>query len=87
MRIASKLLFAVAGCVWLSGCALIAPNSASVVEAAAAEDAAFCRSNGGPPGSNEYAACMKERDLARGEQERRLDRAHQRMVDGMLNGH
>jgi hypothetical protein len=53
-------------------------------QAAAVDDEAVC-SQAGAPGSNAYAACMKERDLARETQQRRMDRTHQRMVDDMLN--
>jgi hypothetical protein len=81
----AKLLFAVATGLLLAACAQIAPQSPAVVAAAEADDDAYCRSNAGPPGSNAYAACLKDRDAVRSAAQNRMDRTHQRMVDDMLN--
>ena len=71
----------------LAGCAQLSPQSAvAQAETAAVDDEGFCRSNGGPPGSNGFAACMKDRDAARARQQARADRTHTRMIEGMLNG-
>jgi hypothetical protein len=73
--------------VLLAGCAQISPRAAvAEAEAAAVDDEAFCRGNGGPPGSNGFAACMKDRDAMRAQQAARADRTHNRLVEGMLNG-
>jgi hypothetical protein len=69
----------------LSACAQIAPSSPAVVAAAEADDDAYCRSNAGPPGSNAYAACLKDRDAVRTAAQSRMDRTHSRLVDDMLN--
>jgi hypothetical protein len=82
----SKLLPAVACALSLAACAQIAPQSPSVLAAAAVDDDTFCRANGGVPGSDGYARCLKERDIARAQEQRRGDRAHERMVEGMMSG-
>ena len=85
MRMRLRFWSILAWTMLISGCAQIAPQSPAVVAAAVADDEAFCRANAGPPGSNAYAACLKERDVARAEQDRRMDRTHQRLVEDMLN--
>ena len=56
----------------LAGCFQSAREQA---EAAAVDDDALCQKNGGPPGSNGYAACMKDRDVQRSSSQARIDRA------------
>ena len=80
-----KSLFVVATALLLTACAQIAPQSPAVVAAAEADDDAYCRGTAGPPGSNAYAACLKDRDAVRTAGQSRMDRTHQRMVDDMLN--
>jgi hypothetical protein len=84
MRIVVSTLLLAAG-LFLAACAQIAPQSPAVVAAAEADDDAYCRRSGGPPGSDGYAACLKERDASRHATQGRMDRTHQRMVDDMLN--
>jgi hypothetical protein len=81
----SKFWLVLAGALVLSACAQISPPSPAAVAQAEADDDAYCRSNGGEPGSNGYAACMKDRDAARSAQAARMDRTHQRLSDDMLN--
>jgi hypothetical protein len=49
------------------------------------DDDALCQKSAGPPGSNGYAACMKDRDVARAGSQARVDRAHRRVTEDMLN--
>ena len=78
-------MFALAAGLMLASCAQAERPSPMASAQATSDDDAFCRSNGGAPGSNGYAACIKEREVARAGQEGRMDRAHQRMADDMLN--
>jgi len=66
----------------LGGCLQTAREQ---VETAAADDDAPCQKNAGPVGSNSYAACMKDRDVARAQSQARTDRAHRRVTEDMLN--
>jgi hypothetical protein len=66
----------------LAGCMQTARER---VEAAAVDDDALCQRNAGPPGSSAYAACMKDRDVARANSQARVDRAHRRVTEDMLN--
>ena len=88
MRGPVPILCLVAACAaLLAGCAEISPRAAvAEAEAAAVDDDAYCRSNGGPPGSNGYATCLKDRDAARARQQTRVDRTHTRLIDSMMNG-
>ena len=49
------------------------------------DDEAFCASKAAP-GSNIYAACLKDRDVARSQSQSRMDRTHRRVSEDMLNG-
>ena len=67
----------------LAGCLQTAREQA---ETAVVDDDVLCQKNGGPVGSNGYAACMKDRDVARSNSQARVDRAHRRVSEDMLNG-
>ena len=79
-------LFAVAtAALLMTGCAQFERNQpvANVVD-----DDAYCRANGGQPGSPGYAACLKDRDVAasRGAgSNSRIERAHRNLAEDMLN--
>jgi hypothetical protein len=79
----TKLLLAIAIGLSLAGCMQTAREQA---EAAVVDDDALCQKNAGPPGSNGYAACMKDRDVARAGSQARVDRAHRNVTESMLNG-
>jgi hypothetical protein len=79
----SKFLLATAVGLSLAGCMQTAREQA---EAAVVDDDALCQKNAGPPGSNGYAACMKDRDVARAGSQARVDRAHRNVTESMLNG-
>ncbi|MBI3701799.1 MAG: hypothetical protein HY242_15325 [Afipia sp.] len=51
---------------------------------AVTDDDAYCRRQGYTQGSKEYAACLKDRDVAasRGD---RIERAHRNLAEDMLN--
>ena len=68
-----KLLLTIIVGLTLAGCMQTAREQ---VEAAVVDDDALCQKNAGPPGSNAYAACMKDRDVARAGSQARMDRAH-----------
>jgi hypothetical protein len=79
----TKFLLAIAVGLSLAGCMQTAREQ---VEAAAVDDDALCQKSAGPPGSNAYAACMKDRDVARAGSQARVDRAHRNVTESMLNG-
>jgi hypothetical protein len=79
----TKLLLTAAVGLSLAGCFQSAREQ---VEQTAVDDDALCQKNGGPPGSNGYAACMKDRDVAREGSRARLDRTHRNVTENMLNG-
>jgi hypothetical protein len=79
----TKLLLTIAVGLALAGCMQTAREQA---EAAVVDDDVLCQKSGGPPGSNGYAACMKDRDVARAGSQARVDRAHRNVTESMLNG-
>ena len=79
----TKFLLTIAVGLSLAGCF---QSGREVAEAAAVDDDALCQKNGGPPGSNGYAACMKDRDVQRPSSQARIDRAHRNVAEQMLNG-
>jgi hypothetical protein len=83
MRVTTPLtLLAILVSVPLGGCL---QTGREVAAAAAVDDDALCQKNAGPPGSNPYAACMKDRDVQRSQSVARTDRAHRRVAEDMLN--
>jgi len=50
-----------------------------------ADDDAHCRANNVAPGSAEYVACRKDRDVARSKVEVRADRRQRDLGEYMLN--
>lgn len=78
-----RLLLAILVSFSLVGCLQTAREQ---VEAAAVDDDALCHRSAGPPGSNAYAACMKDRDVQRSQSQARMDRSHRRVSEDMLNG-
>ena len=67
----------------LTGCAQFERNQPVAVT----DDDAYCRANGGEPGSSAYAACLKDRDVAasRAAGGSRIERAHRNLAEDMLN--
>ncbi len=49
------------------------------------DDDAFCKANGGQPGSSEFANCLKNRDVQRSNAIVRADRAQRNLGEYMLN--
>ncbi len=49
------------------------------------DDDAFCRANNVAPGSSEYAACRKDRDVQRDNANARIDRRQRDLGDYMMN--
>jgi hypothetical protein len=78
----TKFLLAIVVGLSLAGCLQTAREQA---EAAVVDDDATCQKSAGPPGSNGYAACMKDRDVARAGSQAKVDRAHRRVSEDMLN--
>lgn len=66
----------------LSACAQISRETANT--AGPSDDEAYCRSSGAP-GSDAYAACVKNRDVSREQSQARRDRTHKRVAEDMLN--
>jgi hypothetical protein len=67
----------------LAGCAQFERRPMADV----ADDDALCRAQG-EPGSAAYAACRKDRDVARSEatsSNSRIERAHRNLAEDMLN--
>ncbi len=52
----------------------------------ATDDDTHCRANGGPPGSDGYAQCLKNRDSARAVAVERADRTHRNLTERMRSG-
>ena len=77
-----RILLPVALGLSLAGCMQTAREQA---ETAVVDDDALCQKRGGPPGSSGYAACMKDRDVARANSQARVDRAHRNVTEDMLN--
>ena len=77
-----RLLLTIVVGLSLAGCMQTSRETAT---APAVDDDAVCRSKG-PAGSNAYAACMKDRDIAREQGQARMDRTHRRVAEDMLNG-
>jgi hypothetical protein len=69
----------------LAGCAQFDRQSAPV---ATVDDDAYCRTNGGEPGSAAYVACRKDRDVAASRASSSgsgIERAHRNLAEDMLN--
>lgn len=49
------------------------------------DDDKYCRENGGPAGSADYANCLKNRDVQRSNAITRADRAQRNLGQYMLN--
>jgi hypothetical protein len=49
------------------------------------DDDTFCRANNVAPGSPEYVACRKDRDVQRGNFNARLDKRQRNLGEYMLN--
>ncbi|MGL5168374.1 MAG: hypothetical protein ACRC9K_21025 [Afipia sp.] len=84
MKQTGPTIFIVAMMLLLAGCAQFERSPAP---AAVVDDDAYCRANGGQPGSSAYAACLKDRDVAasRGSGSSRIERAHRNLAEDMLN--
>ena len=82
MRATSRLLLTLVVGLSLAGCLQTAREE---LAAAQIDDDALCQKNAGPPGSSPYAACMKDRDVARSQSQARMDRSHRRVSEDMLN--
>lgn len=65
-----------------TGCAQLARQTP---QAAAVDDETYC-SNLGSPGTDAFAKCLKDRDVARERSEGRMEAAHRGLSDRMLNG-
>ena len=83
MRMNSKLALALL---------LVAPLLAGCLERGqptmvdtSGDDDALCRANNVAPGSNEYIACRKDRDVQRNNANARTDRRQRDLGDYMMN--
>jgi len=78
-------MLTVASAVLLSACAQFERNTSPQ---ATVDDDAYCRANGGEPGSSAYVACRKARDVqssrAAGSNSR-IERSHRNLAEDMLN--
>ena len=92
MSATRPLIWAVVSVAYLlGGCAQMSqdgPVASREQAAPVVDDDAYCRSNGGEPGSSAYVACRKNRDVAasRAASSDRYERAHKNMAERMLNG-
>jgi hypothetical protein len=66
----------------LAGCAGSQPRSVSSLSE---DDDTFCRANNVQPGSAEYIACRKDRDVQRSNTTTRADRRQRELGEYMLN--
>jgi hypothetical protein len=67
----------------LAGC--LERGQPSLVNADGDDDDAFCRANNVAPGSKEYVACRKDRDVQRSNANARADRRQRDLGEYMLN--
>jgi hypothetical protein len=67
----------------LAGC--LERGQPTMVYAGGDDDDAFCRANNVKPGSPEYVACRKDRDVQRNNANSRADRAQRDLGEYMLN--
>jgi hypothetical protein len=67
----------------LAGC--LERGQPPMVNASGDDDDAFCRANNVKPGSPEYVACRKDRDVQRTNAENRADRRQRDVGEFMLN--
>ena len=67
----------------LAGC--LERGQPTMVNANGDDDDAFCRANNVKPGSSEYIACRKDRDVQRSNAESRADRRQRDLGEYMLN--
>jgi hypothetical protein len=79
----TRILLTIIAGLALAGCL---QTGREEVAAAASDDDAYCQRQAGPPGSDGYAACMKDRDVQRSQSQARMDRSHRRVSEDMLNG-
>ncbi len=75
--LAAVLALALGGCATRSD----PPVSADLAQ----DDDTFCRANNVAPGSSEYIACRKDRDLMRDRAAARADRRQRDLGDYMMN--
>lgn len=68
----------------LSGC-FLEKGQPTLVNAEGDDDDAFCRANNVKPGSSEYIACRKDRDVQRNNANARADRRQRDLGEFMLN--
>jgi hypothetical protein len=67
----------------LGGC--LEKGQATLVNADGDDDDAFCRAGNLKPGSSEYIACRKDRDVQRNNANARADRRQRDLGEYMLN--
>jgi hypothetical protein len=69
--------------LFLSACA--SHNPPAVTAAGTDDDDAYCRANNVQPGSPEYTACRKDRDVQRNAAQAKADRRQRDLGEYMLN--
>ncbi|THD61724.1 MAG: hypothetical protein E7813_21705 [Bradyrhizobium sp.] len=67
----------------LAGC--LERGQSTMVNAGGDDDDAFCRANNVKPGSPEYIACRKDRDVQRANAQSRADSRQRDLGEYMLN--
>jgi hypothetical protein len=67
----------------IAGC--LERGQPTMVNSGGDDDDAFCRANNVKPGSSEYIACRKDRDLLRDNANARADRRQRDLGEYMLN--
>jgi hypothetical protein len=78
--------------IYVLALAIVAPLLAGCLERGqptlvdtTADDDSYCRANNVAPGTAEYVACRKDRDIARSKVEARADRRQRDLGEYMLN--
>lgn len=83
MRLTLRFIWpALAAGFLLTACAQVARHAP---QSAAVDDEAHC-SNVGAPGTDAFAKCLKDRDIARDRAEARVESAHRGLSERMMNG-
>lgn len=85
MRLISPLRILAVATLALTTAGCASRSQAPSYAAVQGDDDAYCKANAGQPGSTEFANCLKNRDVQRGNAIVRADRAQRNLGEYMLN--
>lgn len=85
MRLISSLRILAVAALAMTAAACATRSQVPSYAAVQGDDDAYCKANGGAPGSSEFANCLKNRDVQRGNAIVRAERAQRNLGEYMLN--